>query len=354
LEPGDVLLLDEFHELDEDSLALLAQHRGQVGVITATPGRQEGFTEIKLTESRVSQFQVSRVETRSTGLIEDQVVRTVREQPASSTIMVIVPSLKKCRTIVGALRIQCPGLRVSLVWKGDTSIKPSDVYVCTAVVDAGITIPGVDCVIDSGHSVGRRLGKLGTFPSSRAVSDQRAGRTGRTCNGTYIRLSTKYDEEKFDFSSAFAANHHALARHYGEKREFTPMEEAIPWLPGIYNDWVSLGDFGACFFWWRMLENQGDLAAVERDFTSARLNPKLETWGFVFKLFGEVNIPRYENVLARVHGWSSPRFGGNWICPTSGRVETLELPRPLEGLPSIRQCTSSTLWVAPCPVAAMA
>lgn len=251
--------------------------------------------------------------------------------------MVIIPSYRKCQVVVGALRVQCPGLRTSLIWRGDTRVVPADVYVCTAVVDAGITIPDVTHVLDSGVSVGRKGGKMGTWPSSRAVADQRAGRTGRTCNGTYVRLTVKYDETKFDFSPAFAANHWELARTYGERREFPKMEEMIPWLPGLYNDWVKAGDFGACFFWWRLGENHGDLVATEQDFMSARLEPGNEKWGFVFKLFGEVNLPRFDTALARVARWRSREYGGNWLNEETGRVEYLELPSPTLGTADMRR-----------------
>ncbi|APG76084.1 polyprotein [Beihai sipunculid worm virus 6] len=57
--------------------------------------------------------------------------------------------------------------------------------IATSIVDAGITIPGVDCVIDTAERIVNDQGQLKRVRIDRATQIQRAGRTGRTCPGTY-------------------------------------------------------------------------------------------------------------------------------------------------------------------------
>lgn len=102
-------------------------------------------------------------------------------------ILIIEPSYRKCMKIQRSL--------ISLGYKCEMMSSkrrqiPSDKYhvVATSVVDAGITIPGIDCVIDSGWRIVNDRGELKRVPIDMATSLQRRGRTGRTCPGTYYQL----------------------------------------------------------------------------------------------------------------------------------------------------------------------
>ncbi|MCC9601365.1 ATP-dependent helicase HrpB [Stieleria sp. JC731] len=82
----------------------------------------------------------------------------------------------------------------------DAVLAPSDrrkIVLATNVAETSITIPGVQCVIDTGlarqteFDTGVGLSKLIIKPISQASADQRAGRAGRTAPGTCFRLWPK-------------------------------------------------------------------------------------------------------------------------------------------------------------------
>lgn len=323
LGPNDVIVLDEFHEMDEDSLALLERYAGQVIVVTATPTPQPGFEEVRLTRSRVSGFNVTQEIRSAPGRLEDKVIELVRGEFAGQRTMVIVPSLKKVRSIQKSMEKQAPGITTQLLHKNATVPESVQVYLCTSVVDAGITIPGVQVVIDSGQSVGWKNGVMATRPSSRATSAQRAGRTGRTCDGRYVRLSRIFDETKQDFSSAFSANHHDLAVRFGETRRFPRYEELVPWLPGLYNEFVVRRDFSACVFWWMMTESRGNVQTARERYHSMQAHPEKPEWAFIFEMYGNPDLQEYSTVLGRVKDWQP---SGNWLDPKTGNLTALELP----------------------------
>lgn len=318
---GEVLVLDEFHELDEDALCLLKEHRGKVILVTATP-KKGGipWVEIPLTSRMNEGYSVSKVLRKKPGLLADRVVATVREERGKKA-MVIHPSKKGCDQIAKALAAQVPGLRTHVIWKGDTSVPQVDVYVCTSVVDAGITIPDVELVIDTGLSVGRKLGRFGTWDSSRTTMEQRAGRTGRTCSGKYIRLSTKFDETKFDFSVAFGCNERDLAVAYGETRKFPSFAGAVPYLPGLYNELVYSQNFSGCVYWYCRTQTTSLLEARTL-YASMRHNPRNAEWSFLFESYGYPSLQEWHNIDHAMSLWSCE--GKNWVDPTTGELTLLE------------------------------
>jgi hypothetical protein len=326
LDPGDILCLDEFHEMDEDSLALLEQHQGKVICIYATPPkyRADLFEQVHLTKSRNSGWRVQETLERKAGNLVDQIMLKIRLNPKDK-ILAIVPSYKTCIKLQKAMERQMPGVPTDVVWKGNKHPDPSArVYFGTSVVDAGITIPDCTLVIDSGLSVGRKNGVFGTFPSSKATSEQRRGRTGRTCHGRYIRLGMLFDETKFDFSTTFAANHKALAQQYGERRDFPDMVEVVPFLPGLYNEFVMRSDFSAVVFWYCLVTSLGKLEDAKTLYKNIKSRPLDDEWGFVMEAYGNPALQEIDAVLKRLHHWRSP-MGGNNINPTNGRVEYLPL-----------------------------
>ena len=68
------------------------------------------------------------------------------------------------------------------------------VLLASAIADSSITIPNVTCVIDTCRAldvkwnVRRSQPDVATVWASRAICDQRRGRTGRTCSGKVFRL----------------------------------------------------------------------------------------------------------------------------------------------------------------------
>jgi len=66
--------------------------------------------------------------------------------------------------------------------------------VATSIVDAGITIPDLDCVIDCGLRIVNNKGSLLLVPIDTATSLQRMGRTGRTTDGAYFLMTETVDK----------------------------------------------------------------------------------------------------------------------------------------------------------------
>ena len=80
------------------------------------------------------------------------------------------------------------------------------VVLATNVAETSLTVPGIGYVIDPGtarisrYSVRSKIQRLPIEPVSRASANQRAGRCGRLCPGTCIRL---YSEEDFNNRPSF-------------------------------------------------------------------------------------------------------------------------------------------------------
>jgi HrpA-like RNA helicase len=76
-----------------------------------------------------------------------------------------------------------------------SSHQPRHILLASAIADSSITIPGVTCVIDTCRSLevswNDQYQKHVTIWSSRAICDQRRGRTGRTCPGRVFRCIPK-------------------------------------------------------------------------------------------------------------------------------------------------------------------
>lgn len=100
--------------------------------------------------------------------------------------VIIVPSKKKGATIVRKLK--ATGFKVAHVSASNRTI-PEDKtchIVATAVIDAGVTVPECDLVLDEGLEYVNHQGVLKCVAMSKNTQIQRAGRTGRTCPGTYV------------------------------------------------------------------------------------------------------------------------------------------------------------------------
>src|SRR5690606_10292533 len=75
------------------------------------------------------------------------------------------------------------------------------IVLATNVAETSLTVPGIGYVIDSGkarisrYSVRSKVQRLPIEAVSKASANQRAGRCGRLCAGTCIRL---YSQEDFE------------------------------------------------------------------------------------------------------------------------------------------------------------
>lgn len=177
------IIFDEAHEESEEWTLLLHNFVPKVKALlmTATPSKQlDTFPRIESKQPPL--FPVEIVERRVENL--DQFVLECTEKFAR--VLVIIPSKRKGLALVNRLRNTM--VNVVHVHSGNRVIPNTGHVVATAVVDAGITIPGCDCVIDTGISFYNDGGQLIELPSSPSTATQRAGRTGRTCPGVVFRL----------------------------------------------------------------------------------------------------------------------------------------------------------------------
>jgi excinuclease UvrABC helicase subunit UvrB len=103
--------------------------------------------------------------------------------------LVIEPSTRQAELIANTLTQM--GHKVKLVHSGDRTVpRDESVHiVATQVVDAGITITNLKTVIDTGLSIINDRGEVRTVHANMATREQRAGRTGRQCDGVYISLA---------------------------------------------------------------------------------------------------------------------------------------------------------------------
>ncbi|KAG4079439.1 hypothetical protein HA402_011551 [Bradysia odoriphaga] len=132
--------------------------------------------------------------------IEDSMVKAIREALADETgsILAFLPGQGEIERTAGILEKFLPANIILAPLYGamegrdqDAAIKPAPaghrkVVLATSIAETSITIDGVRVVIDSGlarlpkYEPATGLTRLETVRTSRASTDQRAGRAGRT------------------------------------------------------------------------------------------------------------------------------------------------------------------------------
>ncbi|CAG8632664.1 13579_t:CDS:2, partial [Dentiscutata heterogama] len=138
-----LIIIDEFHEMDEDSLILLERYKDNIILLSTTPIPIPNSTTITLSKSR---------------------------SPYTITKLLSPPNihLEIHNTIASSL-----SRKIQVVDAKNDEIKD----------DTEIIIVN---------------GKFVTRESSHAIEIQRAGKTGRTNDGLYVRLNNKYNDTPFD------------------------------------------------------------------------------------------------------------------------------------------------------------
>jgi hypothetical protein len=119
-----------------------------------------------------------------------------RDKGYAERVLIIHPSLRECERIYHSIRDrskmfeQLTGrpFKIAVVHAGDRRIPADGHIVATQMVDSGVTIKGVSCVIDCMLSTVSHKGTVQMINSTETTSIQRKGRTGRTNNGLYIPL----------------------------------------------------------------------------------------------------------------------------------------------------------------------
>nr|QYF49615.1 MAG: polyprotein [Jiangsu sediment hypo-like virus 2] len=173
-------IFDEAHETSCEWILLREKflHNNPGILLTATPTNwMSNYEHIMVDIKPVHNV----TEIRSELNLEELLIECAKKY---KRILVIHPSKRE----VIKLTTKFKGLNFSMMTSDNREVPKSGHVIATSIVDAGITIPGCDCVIDSGLMIVNHLGDIKTVNIDKATSIQRKGRTGRNCNGTYYLL----------------------------------------------------------------------------------------------------------------------------------------------------------------------
>lgn len=154
------------------------------------------------------------VPTLERATIEDRVLRGVREavDAGRGDILVFLPGVPEIRRVHERLGESRLGDFDILEIFGDMSPEDQDrsfrpspkrrIILATNIAETSITLPWVDCVVDTGlvrrprYDPASDLDRLVTEPVSRASADQRAGRAGRVGPGRCFRLGGALEHQQ--------------------------------------------------------------------------------------------------------------------------------------------------------------
>ena len=220
------VVLDEFHErsLHADlALALLAQVRASLRpdlklVVMSATLESEAVAEflgapVLRVPGRVHPLEIEYSGSDAREPTEKRVARGVRRALAreGGDVLVFLPGVGEIRRASRELEPVARERDLELLeLYGDQRPEVQDrvftpgarrrVLLATNVAETSITVPGVDCVVDSGlarsasHDAGRGVDRLELKRISKASAAQRAGRAGRLGPGRVVRLWTEAEE----------------------------------------------------------------------------------------------------------------------------------------------------------------
>jgi ATP-dependent helicase HrpB len=220
-----VILFDEFHErnlLSDVALALAKQIQKtrrpdlKIGVMSATLDAEPvakylDNCSILISEGRSYPVQIEYLDLPDERPITEQAadaVERILNAGEHGDILVFMPGMAEINGTLGACRAIRSSEKLALMpLHGELQPEDQDlafapnplrkVIVSTNVAETSVTIDGVRHVVDGGlarvarYDAERGISTLFLEPISRASSDQRAGRAGRTAPGTCHRLWTE-------------------------------------------------------------------------------------------------------------------------------------------------------------------
>lgn len=336
LPQSTILVLDEFHELDEDTLWLHSRYQGQVIAVTATPSfpNSDSFSPVVLTKSRNAGHVITSSVADTAAKLEDAwhaLIDTGLDDTRRT--LVIVPTLRMVTELTRHAVRLAPQKRVCELYRGHDEVKVGqDWYFATSVVDAGLTIPGLQRVIDCGWSSGFSGGKFVTRPSSRNIMDQRRGRTGRDCDGEYLRLNSKFVEDPWDFTTPFLFNNWAVVRQWHRElaRPIVTRSGCLEALPFGYENLLEEKKWSHLIYTIFYYENRGDLDRTRAAYQAARKFPDRPDVAYIMGPHENRQFLDLEPLEAQLATYTIPGTSGNFWnwCGSEVVRETFVTPIP--------------------------
>jgi ATP-dependent helicase HrpB len=220
-----IILFDEFHErnlLSDVALALAKELQRttrpdlKIGVMSATldaepVARYLGDAPILVSEGQSFPVALHYLDHHDERPVSDQaadVVERIVNTGGEGDILVFMPGVGEINSTINAIRAARTQEKLALIplhgelqaEEQDAAFNPNPlrkVVVATNVAETSVTIDGILHVVDSGvarvarYDAERGIGTLFIEPISRASSDQRKGRAGRTAPGDCWRLWTE-------------------------------------------------------------------------------------------------------------------------------------------------------------------
>jgi hypothetical protein len=204
-----LVILDEFHEQQADQLycnRYLADHHFARLIASATPNFNALDEEFEFYAAPIPPRhivpEVMLDNWSPVNVVDKLIRRSATEEwlkPYLKRILVIHPSLNECTKLKESFSLALsnykqidPNISFNILSKTQPVVPETGHIIATQIVDAGITIPGVTLVVDSGLSTVNHMGGITTIPSTMDTCIQRKGRTGRTGSGLYIRCSRQF------------------------------------------------------------------------------------------------------------------------------------------------------------------
>jgi hypothetical protein len=316
-EPNNIFVLDEAH-INEPTYSVARRYFDLNSnlrkiFITATP--LDSFKLPPLVLPATSQFRV--LERRVSGSTMQDYLRAsamfANDRTSHEKILIFVPTIKHMDDL--AMLLVQKVCRISSRHK--ILDNTATAFISTSVADAGLTIPDVSFVIspDLDVTVSRTIGESGVvkakphfFALTKQTITQRRGRTGRTCDGTFLLFEITdlpkgdLDFTLFDFMESLVPATSTTFKYFPEHLtnnlpvDFHLFLEAYDFEPhfksehfksffdGTVRDLEHLVDmFGSLEAYWKNYTNKAKL------FKAPRVSPNPDPDAMAYKSWEEDN-----------------------------------------------------------------
>ena len=226
-----LFVFDEAHERSADWLYVFSKIEGKVKSVLMTATTLPWMKTFKHIDVLVeTPFEVTEEKPQMRDYVSEFVHRS---RQGKQRILLIHPSKKQGLKICSSL--QSMGFEVTTL-SADTPLIPKTGHViATSIADASLTIPGCDCVIDTGLSIVNQTGRAQTVTYDLATKIQRKGRTGRTNEGTYITFCDPVDKV---YGVCPSIEHLLCGSHYLEMFDVTVTLDINPEMSSVNNKYL--------------------------------------------------------------------------------------------------------------------